>query len=231
MTLVSSIKTFREWLRLRRKERAKKREADAFQNVVTSLCHGRLRKASVSRAKYYASLQHAVGIGIDWKHYRYTRGCHDAVILRFINRKTPRILRHIEKNELKQIRIGAGLIHLMNDKFASRYLAGVIINSRFDPIVAARQLYFHALHLQFCIEAREMKDVFKYVQYMTGGDDTTCLECRKLDNLYFNVSSIPEIPNPDCTCVDGCRCTLVSATEEDYKKSKSAMRSLRKTSR
>ena len=44
---------------------------------------------------------------------------------------------------------------------------------------------------------------------ITGSADGPCGECRKLLNRSWGLDNVPELPNPKCTTLGGCRCCLV----------------------
>jgi hypothetical protein len=54
--------------------------------------------------------------------------------------------------------------------------------------------------------------VIKGVRVLCTNDDRSCSACIKLDGISYDLDRVPELPNPQCTNPDGCRCTYISET-------------------
>lgn len=105
------------------------------------------------------------------------------------------------------VRLHAVLSRLIHKVPKSVIPPGFSTGSRFDDEVAARMMSFHISHLERVQRMRELPG--GEIEIMSVGDSRTCESCTALHKKRFPTSKPPELPNPQCTCDDGCRCTIV----------------------
>lgn len=84
------------------------------------------------------------------------------------------------------------------------------------------------MHRKRLDDIKKNAAVFSYAMWVTMDDGRTCPSCEKLDGKFFKSKNPPALPNPHCTCEDGCRCMLIGLTEEDYKDELAELKSKKK---
>lgn len=184
-----------------------KEEREKAEKEVLNLLKERSFKKSVEVvAGYEASQVFPRGLGIDWDSYS---GESNVDVLNTIFGKPPSILKDVHDMRLESLRFAAAMMHLWGTNTASHWLpdnfdTGIYMESD----VVARMLVFYALH-QRQVKYYKQAGV-KTVEVLTVDDSNTCTACKKLSKKKYRIDKVPELPNPNCTCKIGCRCTTVA---------------------
>lgn len=184
-------------------EKAKRDSAE--REVFNLLDQENFSKAVNVLVQYEASQVFPRGLGIDWKKYDETS---DVESLKMIFKSTPTILKQIEENRLRQLRLASGMMHLWGAKTIRPWLPdGFDTGIRLDGDTACRMFVFYASHLRNIKTYKEAG--VRTVEIIGAGDQSTCPECQKINGKKYRIDDVPEIPYAKCTCETGCRCTIV----------------------
>jgi hypothetical protein len=145
------------------------------------------------------------GLGINWNTYS---GESDIEALRAIFGGKPGILKDIDEGCLDSLRLGAAMMQLWGTNSARPWLPEDFeTGSHLDADAAARMFVFHTSHLRNMDQYK--KAGVKTVEVLGAGDDNTCPACQEISGKKYKLDKVPELPNPNCTCEIGCRCTTV----------------------
>jgi hypothetical protein len=173
---------------------------------------GFLQKRELSRvvrtvAEYEASQVFSRGVGVDWENHVDESA---VATLRAIFEKTPEILKGMDANQLKDLRIAAGMMQLWGTNDVRRWLpVDFVTGHRLDADTACRMLIFHASYLRNMESYKELR--VKTVRVRSVDDGSTCWPCRKISKKKYTLAQVPELPYSRCRCEIGCRCmTLVA---------------------
>jgi len=185
------------------REKAKREAAE--QEVLNLLAREEYSKAVRVVTQYEAAQVFPRGLGIDWKSYDETS---DVESLKTIFNSTPAILKRIEENRLRQLRLAAGMMHLWGTNTARHWLPdGFDTCVHLDGDAACRMFVFYASHLR---DMKGYKEAGASTVEVLGVDDgNTCSECKKISGKKYRLENVPELPYANCTCEIGCRCTTV----------------------
>jgi hypothetical protein len=135
----------------------------------------------------------------------------DAHLLGLVFSNTPALLASVPDEVLEQMRLIAGLLHLLGDdqplqvaRPANSHVPGTHIGSRWAP----RMLLAHA---EFLWNMENYRDHMisrpgLHLAVRHADDELVCPSCRELAKYRFRISDSFELPNPLCTCERGCRC-------------------------
>lgn len=184
-----------------------KEERERAEKIALNLLKERSFKKSVEVvARYEASQVFPRGLGIDWN---CNSGKTDIEVLNTIFGKPPSILNDVDDRRLENLRLAAAMMHLWGTNSPSHWLPDDFDTEIYmESDVVARMLVFYALH------QRQMKYYkqagVRTVEILTIDDSNTCSACKKLSNKKYIIDKVPELPNPNCTCKIGCRCTAVA---------------------
>ena len=135
----------------------------------------------------------------------------DTQLLNLMFSNTPALLASVPGEVLDQMRLIAGLMHLLGDeqpiqvaRAASDTVPGTHIGSRWAP----RMLISHANFLLSMENFREHISTrpHLYLKVRHAEDELVCPSCRELAQFRFKINDFFELPNPLCTCTKGCRC-------------------------
>lgn len=127
----------------------------------------------------------------------------------FANR--PAILASVPEDVMEQLRLVAGLWHLLGKKEplqsvrpANGHVPGTHIGSRWAP----NMLLLHAdfLTMVETLRERAAQRPGLYLTVRTMGDEFVCRSCQEIARMRFRLDDDFELPNPLCTCQMGCRC-------------------------
>ncbi|MCG8096311.1 MAG: SAP domain-containing protein [Candidatus Thiodiazotropha endolucinida] len=184
-----------------------KEERERAENEVLNLLKERLFKKSAKVvAGYEASQVFPRGLGIDWNSYSSESNVE---ILNAIFGKPPSILKDVDDRRIETLRFAAAMMHLWGANSASHWLPDDFDTGIYmENDVVARMLVFYASH-QRQVKYYKQAGV-KTVEILTVDDSNTCSECKKLSKKKYRIDKVPELPNPNCTCKIGCRCTIVA---------------------
>jgi hypothetical protein len=132
--------------------------------------------------------------------------------LEHIFRVKPTILGNQSEDTWSALRYAACMLALWGETDGERWLEGTIPNGRLSAEVAVRMVLFAAS------STKELSDALQFtpnavVSIDSVRDHRTCPSCKKASRMRFALSSVPEIPNPNCSCEDGCRCAYQFGTE------------------
>ncbi len=123
----------------------------------------------------------------------------------------PAILASVPEDVLEQLRLVAGLWHLLGKdeplqvvRSANGQVPGTHIGSRWAPNMLLRHADFLVTMETFHEHAAQRPGLYLTVRNM--GDEYVCRSCRELAKLRFRLGDDFELPNPLCTCYMGCRC-------------------------
>lgn len=185
-------------------ERNKREKAE--EEVLNHLQERSFSKAVKVVAAFEASQVFPRGLGIDWGSYS---GKSNAERLNTIFGRMPRILKGIDESRLEGLRFAAAMMHLWGTNKATPWLpddfeTGIYL----EKDAAARMLVFYASHLQDVMRYKEAG--VKTVEILCADDANTCPSCKTISGKKYRIHKAPELPNPDCTCEIGCRCTTVA---------------------
>jgi hypothetical protein len=187
--------------------REKEKRAGVEHQVLNALQKRKFRKASQLVASFEAEQVFPRGLNIDWKNYDPT---HDVAMLKTIFRSRPKILARLSGEQLDQLRVAAGMMHLWGKNKAREWLPpGFETRLIMDNDAAARMIVSHASHQINMAQYR--KAGVKTVEIRTANDKLVCNACRKLANKKYKLNQVPELPYEECTSEMGCRCWTIAA--------------------
>ncbi len=124
---------------------------------------------------------------------------------------TPAILASVPDDALGQLRLVAGLYHLLGKneplqsvRPANGHVSGTHIGSRWAPNMLLRHADF--LTTMDTLRERAGQRPGLYVTARNIGDEFVCRSCQEMSKTRFRLGDDFELPNPLCTCYMGCRC-------------------------
>ncbi len=127
---------------------------------------------------------------------------------------TPKLLRHINDEKLKTIRIAAIMMELWGERHVFKWLPeSFSVESHLEVDAIARMLLFHARHVDNLNSYKRDNFMNKRLWIDVVGDSMTCEACRKLDGKSYTPEKMIELPYEKCTCPMGCRCHFISLEE------------------
>ncbi|HNW79887.1 MAG TPA: SAP domain-containing protein [Methanoregulaceae archaeon] len=172
------------------------------QIVLNYLLNGNYPEAIGAVISFEAKQVFQRGMGIDWKNYNSKS---DENILQFIFSNTPKILNEYSREEIEILRPAAAMMYLWGTNIAKNWIPIDFPTShRYDADTAARMILFHALTLNSIYRYKEWG--YKSVEILTTHD--SCENCKRHSGKIFDINSIIELPNPECTHPYGCRCDI-----------------------
>lgn len=184
----------------------KEKRTKAESDVLNLLVKRNFREAVRVVATFETAQVFSRGIGIDWSTYS---GERDVKALKVIFEKTPIILKSIRDDVLEKVRVGAAMLQLWGTNTIKPDLLGDSETGiHLDSDTAARMLIFYASHLRTIEQCRTAG--ISTIEILGTDDGSTCPACRRISGKKYNIDEIPEIPNAECTCEIGCRCTAVT---------------------
>jgi len=184
----------------------KEKREKAEKEVLNLLGKRSFSKAVKVVAEFEASQVFPRGFGIDWSSYS---GESDVEDLNTIFGRIPGILKGLDEDRLERLRFAAAMMHLWGTNKASPWLSDDFETGIYlERDAAARMLVFHASHLRNIKQYKEAG--VKTVEILGVDDANTCPACKKISGKKYRIDKVPELPNPDCTCEIGCRCTTVA---------------------
>ena len=186
----------------------KEKRAVAEQEALDLLVRGAYSKAASVVAHYEATQVFSRGLGIDWKNHD-TKS--EAEPLKVIFTSMPAILKGIEEDPLRQLRLAAGMMLLWGTGTARGWVPKAFETGiHLDSDAVCRALVFHAeaeRHLDE-MEYLGAEDAPAQVEWSTGGDDGVCPACAALNGHVFTVKRARGMmPHAKCASEDGCRCS------------------------
>ena len=185
-------------------EKAKARAVE--QLALQALQQRQFERASKLVASFEASQVFPRGINIDWKNHNHKR---DVALLAAIFASWPKILASLKENQLFQLRVAAGMIHLWGTSDADDWLPQDLTTDLvMDNSAAARMLLFYVIHKAELEQYRLLR--VKCLEISVTKDDCSCQECALLVNRKYQLENIPELPYEKCTSELGCRCVLLA---------------------
>jgi len=133
----------------------------------------------------------------------------DIALLKVLFEGTPGILREMEADRLLFIRMIAALDGIGTPSCSRTHLPKDFETGiKLDGPAACRMFGFYA---NYVLQIEEYKQSgIKRVEISCSNDERVCTECRKIAGKKYVLSALPEIPNPKCTCTDGCRCVILA---------------------
>jgi len=128
--------------------------------------------------------------------------------------ETPPMLKELSEEKLFYFKVLTCFNHLWissinhhitkQEKFSSRFSNKGIINLLFS--YSSNKIELEKIRRDFRESNPEERKEMGLRIY-TCNDDYVCEECNKLANRRYKIDGkIPDLPNPFCTCQDGCRC-------------------------
>lgn len=181
--------------------------AEAERQVGTAIAARDFERAARIVGDYEKKQPSPRGIGVDWQNYDARM---DVRMLSVIYSVVPGILRNVRSEAIAQLRFAAAMQLLWGEskrRWLPRELStGIHINAD----AAARMFVFFARNRA---QLEEYLGPFAYNRLMPTavsvvGDPRTCLSCAALTGRVFPPGSTPELPHPECTSSDGCRCLI-----------------------
>jgi len=122
----------------------------------------------------------------------------------------PEFLHSISKEKVDKLKVLVGSAFLWGKRAKIPKEWGDL-SERFENKALVNMLMNYSLHKKSLSNYKANSDVVKAVQILTCQD--ACEECKKFAGRTFLLSGkIPELPNPLCTCKNGCRCTYTPVT-------------------
>jgi hypothetical protein len=183
----------------------KEKRIKVEEQTLQALRQCRFREASQAVAAFEAQQVFPRGIGIDWKHYN---PAHDVAMLEVIFQASPKILSSLNDEQMKHLRLAAGMMHLWGTNRAESWLPnGFETGLIMDNDAAARMILFYASHQRSIAQYRAAG--VRKVEILAT--DNSCTACKKLAKKKYKIDEVPELPYEKCTSEMGCRCTTVVA--------------------
>jgi hypothetical protein len=183
----------------------KETRAKVEEQTLQALRQHRFREASQAVAAFEAQQVFPRGIGTDWKHHNPT---HDVAMLKVIFQANPKILSALNDEQMKHLRLAAGMMHLWGTNQARSWLPdGFETGLIMDNDTAARMILFYASHQRSIAQYRAAG--VRKVEILAT--DNSCAACKKLAKKKYKINEVPELPYEKCTSEMGCRCTTVVA--------------------
>lgn len=170
----------------------------AMSESMTAFLGGDIRKAVLIVVEYDRTQVFARNIPVD----------ETVNVLEAIAAGYPGILKGMDSQRMDTLRPATAMMHLWGDRDVRPWLppdwaSGIHL----DAITSARMLEFSAVHTIRMCELHEQG--FKKVEILGCLDADTCAACMKMHDKRFLLSSPPELPNPNCTSLVGCRCAAI----------------------
>lgn len=135
----------------------------------------------------------------------------DTHLLNLIFSNTPALFASVPAEVLEQMRLIAGLMHLLGDeqpiqvvRTGNDSVPGTHVGSRWAPsmfLAHADFLWNLENHRENLITRPNL-----YLKVKHAEDELVCPSCRELAKFRFKLNDTFELPNPLCTCLKGCRC-------------------------
>ena len=151
------------------------------------------------------------GINIDWKNEKEE---NHLPILSSIFSDTPTILKNIALEKLEPIRVIAGFNYLWSEPFSNQLSEYEEVSNKYNIQVCADMLFSNSKNKNEILEIFETYRIsptnFRKkmrVKILTCNDDLVCEDCKIIAGRNYKPDGkIPEVPNPYCSCENGCRC-------------------------
>jgi hypothetical protein len=130
----------------------------------------------------------------------------DIEFLKIVFNSVPKILNKISNENINVIRYVTALNYLggfinSGNILPDNFITGINL----DYITCSLMYSFYANNM---INLNEYKKIgVKKVKILTCHDGATCDSCIKYSGKKYSVESVIELPNPNCTSDEGCRCT------------------------
>ena len=192
-------------------EMRKQEKQEAERSVIDCLRKREFLQATREVAKYEANQVFPRGLGIDWNKNSLMPNPRDTYILKLIFEDTPTIAKGANQQQLEQLRVAAGLIHLWgSDSEAKRFLEEVErILEKCNNLDFARMLWSSAINKYDLSEYRDLAKATgekKYkIEILTANDEYVCDACKRLAKKKYPLfGDVPELPHPGCS--HACRC-------------------------
>ena len=189
-----------EYLAQEKEERAKVEE-----QTLQALRQCSFREASKLVATFEAEQVFSRGIGIDWEHHN---PAHDVAMLKVIFQASPKILSSLNDEQMKHLRIAAGMMYLWGTDRAEDWLPDDFETDLImDNDTAARMILFYISHQRNIAQYRAAG--VRKVEILAT--ENSCMACKELAKKKYRIDEVPELPYEKCTSEMGCRCTTVVA--------------------
>ena len=187
--------------------REEEKRARVEHQVLSALQERKFREASQLVSSFEAEQVFPRGLNIDWKNYDPT---HDVAMLETMFRSKLKVLARLSGEQLDQLRVAAGMMHLWGNNKAREWLPpGFETRLTMDNDAVARMIVSHASHQINMAQYR--KAGVKTVEIRTANDRLVCHACRELAKKEYKLNQVPELPYEECTSEMGCRCWTVAA--------------------
>ena len=180
------------------------KKAAAEEEVRAALAVRDFSRAARAMVQFEAGQVIPRGMGIDWTNYDA-----EAAALSVMFNRWPRLLAFVPEESRGDLRLAAGEMYLWA---LSRPNARSFVPELEGPLkgdVACRMLVAFALTEKLLTELRSIGQ--KRVVFIRKGG---CAGCMSGPGIV-PINSAPEIPRPECTNPEGCRCCLTAATREE----------------
>ncbi|HRX01050.1 MAG TPA: SAP domain-containing protein [Cyclobacteriaceae bacterium] len=119
---------------------------------------------------------------------------------------TPDLLSGVDKMQLDQLRLAAGMMLLWGSGNVRSWIPDNIVTGiHLDGPAICRMLIFHSNHLK---NIDSYRGKVKTVEISGIDDVNTCPACKKIHGKKFKLGSVPQLPYAKCTCDLGCRCRI-----------------------
>lgn len=126
-------------------------------------------------------------------------------VLRLMFDGKPKILRGIGKDELQELRVAGGMMSLLGETDASKWLAPDFdIGIDMPSDVAVRMVVFFG-NSQYDLTQYRESGVVTAVGILSSDD--SCPGCIAIAKTLYKLREVPELPYEKCTHELGCRCT------------------------
>jgi hypothetical protein len=118
----------------------------------------------------------------------------------------------VTKSELDTLRLVAAYKYAAGIPTISHVAQQMCGNVRPHPVytldVMANMIWFSAKHKLAAADYMR-SEYIKAVKVYGANDNLVCQSCRELQSKEHPLHNIPELPNPECTCENGCRCIIL----------------------
>jgi uncharacterized protein YbaR (Trm112 family) len=187
-------------------EKNRKEKDDAENIILQALKKKDIHLATKTMISYEASQVFPRGLGTDWSKEK-----EDSYlpVLSLIFSGTPEILAGIPSEKLENLRVIAAFEYLLAPK-QDLYTTIERVSEKYENFSIANMLFSYAKNRTDLDGFRQLArdGIGKMIITIdTCNDELVCKECNKIAKKKYRLTdSIPELPNPNCTCEDGCRC-------------------------
>jgi len=152
-----------------------------------------------------------------FSEYEYSGSPLEVVRLRFIFKSAPKVIGHLEIDDLRTLQAAAAMKLLWRERNETRWLSETFATPINDNARAIRLLLANA---EFRSQLANAARWCKKVKLVFEPDDVDlCEKCAALDGSIHKIDKVPELPTEHCTSQIGCICRFEDAVGQEETKS------------